>query len=254
MERRALLSGLAAGATAALAGCADRGSLFGDPVQETRERYSDLPDGGQLRIENVNGDVDVTGRDNPKVSVDATVTAPGENRLDDVTVALSEDGDDRALTVDIEGDGSRVSVDLDVRVPDGGAIDAVESRNGSVDVQSVGSVGTARSANGTVTVRDAGPVSSVSTENGDVEADVPAPLPGDVSVRTENGNIDVALSPDADAALDARSQTDYVRVDDLELQNERDTDDGHVTGTLGGGTHDVTVETSNGKVEIRALE
>ncbi|MCG1004257.1 MULTISPECIES: DUF4097 family beta strand repeat-containing protein [Halobacterium] len=253
MRRRALLSGLAAGTTAALAGCTDRGSLFGDPVQETRERYFDLPDGGRLRIENANGDVNVSGRNRPEVSVDAVVTVPSDERLDDVTVAVSGDGDDRALTVDIDGDTSSVSVDIDVRAPEDAAMGSVQTDNGHVEVRGVAGVAAARSMNGSVTVRDAGPVSTVASENGDVAADVPAPLPGDVSVRTENGDVEVALSPEADATLDARTETGYVEIEELPLEDERG-DNAHVTGTLGGGTRDVTIGTTNGRVVVEPLE
>lgn len=253
MERRALLAGLAAGASTALAGCTDAGGLFGDVVQETREQYFDVPDGAQVRVATTNGDVDVTGRNRNEGSIDATVTVPGEGRFDDVTVAVSEGSDEVAVEVDVDGETSGVSVDLDVRVPEDAAMAAVESENGSVEVRDVAGVGEARSTTGNVTVRDAGPVSSVSTENGDVAADVLAPLPGDVEVRSETGDIDAALSPDVDAALDARSETDYVDVDGLDLRDEGG-DNARVTGTLGDGTHDVTIETSNGTVEIRALE
>ncbi|NIB99657.1 DUF4097 family beta strand repeat-containing protein [Halobacterium sp. R2-5] len=253
MERRALLAGLAAGTTTALAGCTDAGSLFGDPVQETRDQYFDVPDGARIRVENENGDVAVTGRDKPEASVDATVTAPGERRLDDVTVSVSEDGDEIAVTADVDGDASRVSVDLDLRVPEAAAVAPVQMENGDVEVRGVSGVAAARSVNGNVTVRDAGPVSSVSSANGDVAVDVPAPLPGDVLVRSENGDVGVALSADVDATLAAQTETNYVEIDGLELQN-RSGDDADVTGTLGDGTHDVTVETANGAVEIRALE
>ena len=253
MRRRALLAGFAAGTTTALAGCTDAGSLFGDPVQETREQYFDVPDGARIRVENTNGDVDVTGRDRPDGSVDATVTVPGESRLDDVTVAVDEGGDEVTVAVDIGGDTSRVSVDLDLLVPEDAAMAAVETENGHVEVRDVSGVGTARSANGNVTVRNAGPVSTVSSANGDIAADVPAPLPGDVLVRTENGNVEAALSPDVDATLDARTETKYVEIEDVEVQN-RSGDNAHVTGTLGDGTHDVTMRTTNGRIEIRALQ
>ncbi|CQH61457.1 DUF4098 family protein [Halobacterium hubeiense] len=254
MRRRALLAGVAAGATTALAGCTDAGSLFGDPVQETREQYFDVPDGTRIRVENESGDVSVSGRDRPDASVDATVMAPGESRLDDVTVSVNEDENgDLAVDVDVSGDASRVSVDLDLRVPEDAAMAPVQTENGDVEVRGVAGVPAARSVNGDVTVRDAGPVGSVSSANGDVAADVPAPLPGDVLVRTENGDAEVALSTDADATLDAQTENGDVDVEELGLQN-RSGNDGRVTGTLGEGTHDVTIATLNGSVEVRALQ
>lgn len=253
MRRRALLAGFAAGTTTALAGCIDGGNLFGDRVQESREYEFDLPSDAPVRVMGENGDVDVETGDRTDVAVDARVTAPSEDRLDDVTVTTSEVEGALAVDVDVEGDTSGVSVDLDVEVPDGTAMAVVQTENGDVDVSGVAGVEAARSSNGDVTVREAGPVESVSTENGDVGADVPAPLAGDVLLRTENGDVDAALSPAIDAVVNAQTQNGDVEVEDLDLQNGSEGDT-HVTGTLGDGTHDVTIGATNGDVVVRALQ
>ncbi|MUV59992.1 DUF4097 family beta strand repeat-containing protein, partial [Halobacterium sp. CBA1126] len=157
-----------------------------------------------------------------------------------------------AVDVDVSGDASGVRVDLDVEVPDGTAMAVVQTENGDVDVSDVAAVEAARSSNGDVTVRNAGPVEAVATENGDVGADVPAPLAGDVLVRSENGDVEAAVSPDVDAVVDAQTTNGTVDVDGLDLQ-DGSSGDTRVTGTLGDGTHEVTVVSTNGDVEVRAL-
>lgn len=252
MRRRALLAGVAAGTTA-LAGCIDGGSPFGDQAQESREYEFDLPSDAPVRVMGENGDVAVETGDRTGVAVDARVAAPSESRLDDVTVTTSTVEGALAVDVDVEGDTSGVSVDLDVEVPAGTAMAVVQTENGDVDVAGVAGVEAARSSNGDVTVRNAGPVESVSTENGDIGADVPAPLAGDVLLRTENGDVDASLSPDIDAVVDAQTTNGDVEVEYLDLQN-RSEEDTHVTGTLGDGTHDVTIGATNGDVVVRALQ
>lgn len=251
MRRRALLAGIATSASAALAGCA--GALFGGRVQETSEYEFDRPADTPVRVTTENGDISVGTGDRTNVAVDARVSAPSESRLDDVTVEASTVEGALAVDADVAGDASRVSVDLDVEVPDGTAMRVVQSTNGDVDIRDVASVEAARSSNGDVSVRDAGPVQSVATENGDVAADVPAPLVGPVLLRTENGDVDAAVSPAVDAVVDARTQNGDVSVDGLDLA-DADVSRTRVTGTLGDGTHELTAAATNGDVEMRALD
>jgi len=250
MRRRALLTGLAAGTTTALAGCTTVESLFGGRVEETREYDFELADGAPVRVTTDNGDIDVTTHSDGTVSVEAAVAVPSEERLDDVTVEDSTVEGALAVDADVSGSTSRVSVDLDVRVPEGTEMGVVQSANGDVSVEGVASVTTARSSNGDVTVRDAGPVQSVATENGDVEADVPAPLEGPVLLRTENGDVDAAVSPDVDATVEARTQNGDVDVHDLALEN-REVSGTLVTGVLGEGAHELTAASTNGDVDLR---
>jgi DUF4097 and DUF4098 domain-containing protein YvlB len=250
MKRRALLAGVAAGASAAVAGCA--GSVLGDPVEETRERYFEVPDGVPVRVTTASGDIDVETYGGQEVSVDATVMAPSEERLESVTVEESDVEGVLAVDAKVRGDSSRVSVDLDVRVPEGTAMALVQSGNGDVTVRDVAGVEAAETLNGDVVVRDAGPVQSASTENGDVSADLPAPLPGDVAVRTKNGDASAALSPAADASLRATTENGDVEVSGLELADRQD-DEREVQGVLGDGTHEVTVASVNGDVTVEAL-
>lgn len=251
MERRALLSGAATSVVAAMAGCV--GGLFGERVEETREYSFDLPAETPVRVMSVSGDITVETGARSDVTVDARVAVPSEDRLGDVSVTSSMFEGALAIDVDVQGSSSSVSVDLDVEVPEGAAMAVVQTENGDVDVTGVDGVEAARSSNGDVTVRDAGPVQSVGTENGDIDADVPAPLPGEVLLRTENGDVEAALSPAVDAVLDAQTQNGTVSVTGLDLA-DADRSETHVAGSLGDGGPEVTVAAVNGDVSVRALD
>jgi hypothetical protein len=205
MERRALLAGTATSVVAAMAGCV--GGLFGDRVEETREYSFDLPPETPVRVMGVRGDIAVEAGARSDVGVDARVAVPSQDRLGDVSVSSSMFEGALAVDVDVQGSSSSVRVDLAIEVPEGAAMAVVQTENGDVDVTGVDGVEAARSSNGDVRVRDAGPVQSVGTENGDIEADVPAPLPGEVLLRAENGDVDAALSSAVDACSTPRRRT-----------------------------------------------
>jgi DUF4097 and DUF4098 domain-containing protein YvlB len=254
MHRRALLSGVAAASAAALTGCST--GLFGDQYEETREVEFELPgEDAAVSVRSSNGDVDVATHDGEVVAVTARLSGPSEDRVDGVEVSGSTGAGD--LQVGLEGTTGRVSADFDVRVPAGTPAGDLETDNGDVDVRDVAGVASAVSENGSVTVRSAGPVSTAETENGDVDADVPAPLPGDVTVRSENGDVDASLSPDADAEVVARTDNGDASVDDgLGLADRQQSGDGEteIRGVLGDGTHEVLAESDNGDVEVDALD
>lgn len=252
MQRRALLGGIAVGSVAVLAGCS--ASLFGDPVEESRTLEFDPGDDAAVSVRSGNGDVSVETHGGDGVVVEAAVSAPTEERLADVTVEGDARDDAFHVEVRVAGDTSRVRADLDVRVPEGAELASVQSENGDVDVREVAAVSTARSQNGDVTVGDTGPVESVGAENGDVEADVPAPLPGDVTVQSENGDVDARLSPDVDAELAATTQNGDVEVRDLELADREESEsEPGVRGVLGSGTNLVSVASVNGDVTVERL-
>lgn len=251
MQRRALLGGIAVGSVAALSGCS--ATLFGGRVEETRKQEFDPADDAAVNVQNQNGDISVDIHDGERMVVDASVSAPSEERLGDV--AIASDASDGEFTVEVlvDGDTSGVRADLDIRAPEGTAMASVQSENGEVSVREVLSVSAARSRNGDVRVRNAGPVGSVSTENGDVEADVPAPLPGDVTVRSTNGDVDAWLSPDVDAALRVTTENGGVDVRDLDLADRQESESA-VQGVLGEGANEVTVSSENGTVTVGSLD
>lgn len=268
MRRRALLSaGLAAG-SAALAGCPS--VLFGDWETRSDERTFEVTDGTPVRVRTRNGDVALESHDGTAVEVDVTFRARSEDALDRLDLVGEErSGEFVVEPTDVDSDratGAELSVRLPASLPVAGArttngdvtaIDVAgggrfETRNGDVEVRGLARAAV-RSTNGDVTVRDVEEFRGAVTTNGDAAADVPAPLPGDASVRSTNGSVDAAVSPDVDARLLARTTNGDVSVDGLDLADASVGDD-RVTGRLGDGTHELELVTTNGDVDVRVLE
>jgi hypothetical protein len=269
VSRRALLQASGLAASVCLAGCTaiPRAS----ETQETSETF-DAPE--TLAVQNGNGDVTVERGDSGDVEVDVTKTTRfGRDRFESVTLAASRDDDTLLLTVEREGSEEtlpRVAVDLVVRVPDRTSLVAASTANGDVAVFDVSGDPDVSSANGDVFVRDVdgypnlrssnGDVeliggrglSTATTANGDIDVDITS-FSGDVEVATTNGDIEIALSPSLDADIDARTGNGTVTVTGLELSNVRQSRT-HLTGQLGAGGPDVRASSSNGDVDLDALD
>jgi len=266
-RRRALSAGAAIGA-AGLAGCV---SVPGASETKTETRtYADV---SAVSVENTNGDVAVTGEaDRRAVSVTITMrTRFGRRQFENVQIVDDTSGGALSLRTQENGSGlpAPVSVTYDVRVPRDVSVTGASTSNGSVRVTEVAGDPLLRSTNGSVTARgvdgyvaaattngavsvgDVGGLDGAIASNGSITAAVPA-LRRDVVVATSNGPITLSLARTLDAAVDAQVSNGTISVRGLSLSNP-EVSDRRVRGTLGAGTHALSVRTSNGRIDLTPL-
>lgn len=270
MDRRTFLSGAGCGVAALLAGCVTGTPLDFDP-RASDARTFDVDDGTPLSIHNRNGPVTVAGYEGDDVALAVEKSARRPETLD--TAAVSATEADGALRIETEHDGSpgddRATVSLAVDCPPGVPVREVRTTHAPVEVTGVRGDATVASRNGPVTVTDVAGAVSLSTTNGAVEAsgveaiegvttanaavdvEVPA-LVGDAAIETSNGGVDAALAPDVDTDVTAETTNGAVRVADLAFSSPERSGTSF-SGTLGEGTHELAVETTNATVALTAL-
>lgn len=270
MKRRSFVGGIGTALAGLLAGCVT-GTPLSPDVSRSETKTYDVADGTRLGVDNRNGSVTVRSDDVDAVEVDVTVSGRTVAAIDGTTVAAEETDDVILLQTSFgdDVDASKVSVSLTVRCPDGVRVGRVRTTNGSVEVTDVAGDATVESSNGSVTAENvAGSVAlgtsngnvraegidglrGAKTENADVVVDVPA-LSGDTEIRTSNGSVDAALAPDLDAALTVATDHGSIDVEGLDLSSA-ETSETRVSGTLGDGTHELSVTTDNDDVDLTAL-
>lgn len=290
LSRRTFLAG-SAGGLASLSGCVGGdASIVAGKRDESTETY-DLTD-GRLRVDAEHGNVTVReGSD--AVRVEVVKSGSLISNLSAITVSSERDGDTVAVRSRIESDGwflaTMPDIEIDVDVPpgvvvesmamrngtarvedvgvaDGATIEtengnavarrvdgdlAVETENGNVTAEGVAGFVDARSENGNVRITDCDGVDGATTENGTVSADVTA-IRDDASVQSENGNVDARLARDLDAHVVAATENGTVNVNDALPSTDTETQT-YVEGTLGDGTYDLRVRTTNSNVSLSRL-
>lgn len=270
MERRALLAGVSAGLGAALAGCSSISRRFGDQRTRSDERTYDVDAGTELQVRNQNGSVTVEGFDGAAIEMSTEIRGPTEASLDEVAVNETRDGDRVVVETAYDNSGDeRASVDLSVRVPRAVRVTRAQttngdlyvsgvagggefaSRNGDIDVRNLDGHVDAQTTNGDVTVEGVEALGGAVTTQGNVDVDVPE-LVGDAAVQTENGHVDATVAPDLDAAVSATTTNGVVRLDGIEFR-DAETSQSSASGTLGGGTFDLSFETTNGDIVLQSL-
>lgn len=249
LTRRSLLGAGVVGVSAAFAGVLGLGTSGRKRDQVTREIEFD---GDTLSAETDNGDVTVNRTDGDAVQVRAVKTATGLAKLSAAALDVSRnDGHLRIAGKTKNVLFGSVSISLEIDVPEDVEVDTAESKNGDAIVQNVEGYVSVRSMNGDVRAYGVTGVESAETENGDVDVAV-ANVRSDVSIRSKNGDVSAALATDVDATVLARTTNGDVTNNGLPLESV-EAGENRIRGTLGDGIHDVTVETTNGGVSLRAL-
>ena len=258
---------LAAGATAAagFAGCL---GFVGPDVTESGSMTFDVPE-GVVAVENRNGDVEVEPHDGDEVLVEYRKAGRSQEAVDAVAVeGTVEDGDLAVRSV--HGDRFRnVSVDLAVKIPDGGSVGSVATGNGDTVVREVTGDVRASTANGDVRVTDVDGHVTVQSGNGDAEArgttglsgarsangsvsvEIHA-LRGATDVTSGNGDVEAGVAPDLDAEVLATVGNGDLDVE-VELEGASVAAN-RVRGRLGDGGPLLTLTTGNGDVRLYELE
>jgi|GEM_PF-1195143 Uncharacterized conserved protein len=249
LSRRTLLGGCATATTVGLAGCSSR-SLA---AETTVTHEYDAAAIAALVIDVPNGTIDVTEEERATVGVEATKQAVDDEALDRLTLQDERADDQLSLTVD-SGDSGLLSLgptprmDLAVTVPRGLQLD-VGSTNGTITVDTAGADSiTAETTNGEIDI-DTGDADSVTAEttNGDIGLSVAGAT--DVQADTTNGNVSITLPASAEPSISYETTNGGFEASGLDAGSIEA--DAGVEQTLGNGTHQLTVTTTNGDLTIR---
>ena len=245
-----------------LAGCdMSLGHLTARATDEWTRSYP-LTSGGQVRIVNTNGRIDVEGVDGSTVEVRAERIARGATEAAArellPRIVIKEDVSPDRVSLETERMGGIMigvgfEVRYHVRAPRGAAIN-VTNTNGAVVLTSLGGKVMAHTTNGGVTGRSlTGGVDARST-NGGVSIDLAAVGKERISLHTTNGGVTLALPETATADLSASCTNGGINVAALDGLEVSEKSRRHFEGRLNGGGTPIEVETTNGGIRVRARE
>ena len=230
-------------------------------VEETEEFTFDVNPGARVSLENVNGDITITGGSGEQVKVTAHKKAGNQEYLDELKVVADADAD----YVRIEtrhpkhesgwlnwGDNGNGSVSYELSVPADVTLDAIETVNGDVRISAVDGTVKAGTVNGGLEVENLSADVNLETVNGTITADFDT-LGAEQRVDAEavNGRIELLLPADASARVNAETVNGSIDAEDFGLQPEKGFVGRDLSGEIGGGDARISLDTVNGSVKIR---
>lgn len=226
--------------------------LYADVTQEFH-RTVPLAANGRVSLDNINGDVEITGWNRNEVQIDALKSARDQQRLDDTQIEVNGSGS----SVEIETKYARhfmnnnpASVHYTLHVPQSARIDNVKLVNGSLNLQKLSGEVNADLVNGKLHASDLEGSADLATVNGTVEANYTSlNNVKEIELKSVNGTIDLLLPQSANANVSASNVNGGITTDfPLTVQ-------GHfgaksMSGTLGSGGIKIELNNVNGSIHI----
>lgn len=225
----------------------------GNNVTEEFHKTVPLNASGRVALENINGNVEITGWDKNEVQIDAVKSARDQQRLDEATIEVDGSGDSvRIRTRYPEGSthDNPASVHYTLHVPAGANLDKITLVNGSLEVSQVRGEFDASLVNGKLKAHDLAGRAEVSTVNGssDVQYNTLANV-SEVKISAVNGSINLVLPPSANADVSASSISGNIR-SDFPITVESGFVGHRLKGKLGSGGTKIELSNVNGSTHI----
>ena len=245
-----------------LAGCdMSVGHLAGRATDEWTRQYP-LSPGGEVRIANTNGRIDVEGVDNANVEVRAeriarAATDGGASELLPRIIIKEDITPDR---VSLETQkmmglmiGAAFEVRYHVKAPKN-AVVYVTNTNGAVALTALNGKVSARTTNGGVNAKGlTGAVEARST-NGGVSIDLASVGKDSISLKTTNGGVTLMLPDDAKADVTASWTNGGINLASGLNMQVTEQSRRRFEGRMNGGGTSIELRTTNGGIRIRARE
>lgn len=235
---------------------AQQKALIAVPAQEQIfDKTVPLAPDGTLRIENLNGSVQVRGWDRPEVQVHAVKLA-GRDPGDLAAVAIDVTATPARVTIATrypEDKGVDVNVDYEVRVPYRSLLEHVATVNGNVGISNIETTGDLRTVNGNILAYNCAGGLSAHTTNGSIYEELASLAASGATLETVNGSVVVAIAPNAGADLDVHSMNGTT-TSEVPFFVQSAAERGHVTGRIGAGGPKLFMRALNGLVQIQALK
>jgi len=234
------------------------GNLAGRATDEWTRSYP-LTAGGEVRIGNGNGSIEVEAVEGSTVEVRAeriakAATDTGAQELLP-RITIKEDVKPDLVSIETERMngimlGANFEVRYHVRAPKTAVIDLTNT-NGAVLVTGSSGRVAAKTTNGSVTTRNLTGAVDARTTNGSVNVDVASVGSGRIALRTTNGSVTLRVPDNAKADVLATwtnggiNVSDDVKIDVTERSRRR------FEGKINGGGPLIELQTTNGGIRIR---
>ncbi|HLH20427.1 MAG TPA: DUF4097 family beta strand repeat-containing protein [Bryobacteraceae bacterium] len=196
-------------AALALSACAGLyANTIGTPHMEFRHSYALRPN-GQVRIQNLYGDVAITAWDRDEVLVEAVKNTAGPRGDDDARVVVDGSADELSIRTQYAGGdaGHPTSVNYRIMVPRTASLADIELTNGGLSIRGVAGPVKASAVNGSIRAERLQGRAELSTVNGQLEAGFSRVSGEDITLRSVNGAIRLFIPGDAAASLEAENRS-----------------------------------------------
>jgi DUF4097 and DUF4098 domain-containing protein YvlB len=229
-------------------------------VKETEEFAFDINPGGRVSLENINGDIRITGNDDVTVNIVARKKAGKQEYMDELKIVVDADSD--YIRIETRhpsnkdswlnwGNNHSGSVSYELTVPAGVNLDKISTVNGDVAIASMSGKVKAETVNGDLVALGLVADVDLETVNGGINAEFDSLGTNQrVSAEAVNGKIVLKLPGDTSARLHAETINGSIDADDFDLDIDKGFIGRECDGQIGDGDARISLDTVNGSIRI----
>ena len=219
-------------------------------------RTVSLPANGRVSLDNINGNVEITGWNRNEVQIDAVKQARDQQRLDEASIEVETSSDSVKIHTQYphnHTNNNPASVNYTLHVPQNARLDGISLVNGSLTVEKMMAEVDAKLVNGKAHIRDLSGEANISNVNGSIEANY-ASLNNvrQIKLRSVNGSIELGLPGSPNAEVKASSVNGGIKTD-FPLAVQGAFSGRSLSGTLGSGGTRIELSTVNGSMHIGSV-
>jgi DUF4097 and DUF4098 domain-containing protein YvlB len=228
-------------------------------VTETFTHTYALNPDGAIRLDNVNGDIDITAWDKAEVSLVAEKRAKDDDELKRLEIIIEDSPAQlviktkyaKSLGWHFFGNWGNASVHYKLMVPAGARLEKIDSVNSGIEVSGVRGNVNLETVNGGIAARGLAGDARLASVNGSLRVDFESTdKVQEIKLESVNGRAEITLPKGAGASVKTSSVNGSTRVD----QAIRLSKSGRhsLSGEIGsGGGPRIEIETVNGSISIR---
>ena len=226
-------------------------------VVDEVEKSFKVESNSSLRLDNVNGSVDIIAWKKNEIKVTAVITANDQDDRDRITIEMEQSS--RGVDVKTRyskqsgwGNSHSGKVDYTVMVPFGARLPSIELVNGSLTIKNVEGEIDAELVNGAIVATGLAGDSEISSVNGSINVkykDSVSQL-NRINLETVNGSVKLYLPDEISASVNVETVHGSIK-NDFGLKAEKNMFVGHTLhGDIGSGKVSISIDSVNGSVKI----
>src|ERR1035437_2957437 len=207
-------------------------------VTQDFHRTVPLSANGRVSLDNINGNVEITGWERNEVQIDAVKKARDQQKLDEARIEVDASSDSVHIKTQYpqgHTNNNPATVTYELHVPRMARLDHIDLVNGSLEVSQVNGEINGELVNGKTDIRDLSGRLSISAVNGTITANFKSlDNVKEIHLKSVNGAINLGLpaSPNAEVSV---STVNGGITTDYPLQVKVKFVGHHLDGTLGSG-------------------
>lgn len=222
-------------------------------VTQDFHRTVPLPANGRVSLDNINGDVEISGWDRNEVQIDAVKTARDQQRLDDTRIEVNSSSNSVEIKTHYQEhlfNNNVASVCYTLHAPSKARIDQINLVNGSLNLQQLSGEIKANLVNGRLRASDLAGEGDLATVNGSIDANYSSLKDvREIKLKSVNGAINLTLPQSPNAQVSANAISGDITTD-FPLTVKGHLVGKSLEGTLGSGGIPIELENVNGGIHI----